>query len=130
VWIGNDDNTPLAGNHGGGLPAKIWKDFMSQALGLQAPPRAAPSAEPNPEGPVEPQDVPDLSDIPLGDGSTRVGIHPDGAVLSTDIRGVPFDVRIDRNGLRIDRNGEPIGRQDRDRRFDDPNGPDDGDDED
>ena len=38
VWIGNDDNTPLAGNHGGGLPARIWKDFMSQALGLRAPP--------------------------------------------------------------------------------------------
>ncbi|MBA4765862.1 MAG: transglycosylase domain-containing protein, partial [Erythrobacter sp.] len=31
VWIGNDDNSPLRGVSGGGLPARIWRDFMSQA---------------------------------------------------------------------------------------------------
>src|SRR5690606_30734402 len=36
VWIGNDDNTPLPGITGGGLPARIWKDFMQQALGERA----------------------------------------------------------------------------------------------
>ena len=122
VWIGNDDNTPLAGNHGGGLPAKIWKDFMSRALGLQPAPRPAPSASPNPEGPIQPQDVPDVGDIPLGEG-TRLNLRDGGAVLSTDIRGVPFDVRVDRNGLRVDRNGQPLGPGDRYRRDD----PDEGD---
>src|SRR3546814_15445690 len=33
VWVGNDDNSPLKGNvHGGGLPARIWRDFMSRAI--------------------------------------------------------------------------------------------------
>ena len=31
MWVGNDDNTPLSGIHGGGLPAQIWRDFMAQA---------------------------------------------------------------------------------------------------
>jgi len=48
VWVGNDDNSPLAGQiAGGGLPARIWRDFMSQAIGTGparalAPPLAAP----------------------------------------------------------------------------------------
>jgi penicillin-binding protein 1A len=48
VWIGNDDNTPLAGQMaGGGLPARIWRDFMTKAVGTApaktlAPPIAAP----------------------------------------------------------------------------------------
>ncbi|MEJ7925461.1 transglycosylase domain-containing protein [Sphingobium sp. AN641] len=33
VWVGNDDNTPLPGGAaGGGLPARIWRDFMSRAI--------------------------------------------------------------------------------------------------
>jgi len=97
VWVGKDDNTPLAGVSGGGLPARIWKDFMSQALGdRDAPARPAP----DPSGPVEPLDVPELEDIPLGDANLR--IREGEAVLSTDIRGVPFDVRLDENGVRID----------------------------
>ena len=97
VWIGNDDNAPLAGVSGGGLPARIWKDFMQQAIGERAGP-ARP--RPNPSGPVEPQDVPGIEDIPLGD--TDLQIRDGGAVLSTDIRGVPFDVTVDRNGVRVE----------------------------
>ena len=41
VWIGNDDNRPLPGTAGGGLPARIWRAFMSEALGTSA---AAPVA--------------------------------------------------------------------------------------
>jgi 1A family penicillin-binding protein len=29
VWIGYDDNTPLSGVTGGGLPAEIWKETMT-----------------------------------------------------------------------------------------------------
>ncbi len=29
VWVGNDDNSPTAGVVGGGMPALIWRDFMT-----------------------------------------------------------------------------------------------------
>ncbi|WP_164843930.1 transglycosylase domain-containing protein [Croceicoccus ponticola] len=29
VWVGRDDNGPIPGNHGGGNPAQIWRQFMS-----------------------------------------------------------------------------------------------------
>ena len=32
VWIGHDDNRPMPGVEGGGLPAMIWRNFMSEAL--------------------------------------------------------------------------------------------------
>ena len=32
VWIVRDDNRPLSGLSGGGLPAEIWRDFMSGSL--------------------------------------------------------------------------------------------------
>ncbi|HET9428255.1 MAG TPA: transglycosylase domain-containing protein [Allosphingosinicella sp.] len=34
VWVGNDDNSPLPGTSGGGVPAQIWRNFMSEALGI------------------------------------------------------------------------------------------------
>ncbi|MEP5759132.1 MAG: transglycosylase domain-containing protein [Litoreibacter sp.] len=30
VWIGNDDNTPLRGTTGGGLPAHIWRETVNR----------------------------------------------------------------------------------------------------
>lgn len=30
VWVGNDDNTPMKGVYGSGLPAKIWQQIMSK----------------------------------------------------------------------------------------------------
>ena len=97
VWVGNDDNTPLNGVSGGGLPARIWRDFMGQALGA----RAVPRPRPNPRGPVEPLDVPDLGDIPLGDGN-RIRFENGEAVVTTDIGGTPVDVRMGEDGVRID----------------------------
>ncbi|WP_443019061.1 transglycosylase domain-containing protein [Sphingomonas sp.] len=32
VWVGNDDNSPLHGVAGGGIPARIWRDFMAAAV--------------------------------------------------------------------------------------------------
>ncbi len=32
VWVGNDDNSPLPGIMGGGIPANIWNHFMQNAL--------------------------------------------------------------------------------------------------
>ena len=108
VWVGNDDNSPLPGAHGGGLPAQIWHDFMVQALKLAPAPRpASPTPSPNPSGPVQPQDVPNLNDIPLGDGNTDLQVDGNGATLSGNINGVPVNVRLDRNGLSVQ---QPTGR--------------------
>lgn len=45
VWVGNDDNTPNAGLSGGGLPARIWRDYMMRATGAAPMPRAEPVVE-------------------------------------------------------------------------------------
>ena len=42
VWIGNDDNRPLPGTAGGGLPARIWRAFRSEAIGARPETPAAP----------------------------------------------------------------------------------------
>ena len=100
VWIGNDDNSPLNGVTGGGLPARIWRDFMVGAKAGTAPaPRPSPQ-QTDPGGPIEPLDVPDIGDIPLGDGAT-LGVDGEGANIRTEIEGVPIDVRIDRDGVRL-----------------------------
>ena len=44
VWVGNDDNRPMAGVSGGGLPARIWRNFMMQALNLHPAPSVAKKA--------------------------------------------------------------------------------------
>ena len=53
VWIGNDDNSPLPGTSGGGAPARIWRAFMTEALGI----RAAPAAPPVPLSQADRRDV-------------------------------------------------------------------------
>jgi penicillin-binding protein 1A len=47
IWVGNDDNSPMAGSLvGGGLPARLWKGFMLAALQsegrLEREPEVAP----------------------------------------------------------------------------------------
>ena len=47
VWMGNDDNVPLRGVTGGGLPAEIWHETMKRVTaGL--PPRPLPIVVPAP----------------------------------------------------------------------------------
>ena len=38
VWVGNDDGTPMDGVGGGGIPARIWRDFMLVSVPGQGPP--------------------------------------------------------------------------------------------
>ena len=99
VWIGNDDNTPLKGITGGGLPARIWRDFMGQAV-KGAGPRAKPKPviAPNPDGPIEPLDLPDIPDLPIGSPDIRV--DPDkGVTVSGEIEGVPLDLTFGKDGV-------------------------------
>jgi penicillin-binding protein 1A len=53
VWMGYDNNTPLSGVTGGGLPAEVWHETMTRVLDGMIPlplPMTAPSGEP--AGPV------------------------------------------------------------------------------
>jgi 1A family penicillin-binding protein len=44
VWVGNDDDAPMKGVTGGAMPARIWRDFMQQALNDPAPETTSDSA--------------------------------------------------------------------------------------
>ena len=49
VWMGYDDNTPLEGVTGGGLPAEIWRETMVRVLNGMTPsplPMAPPAGGP------------------------------------------------------------------------------------
>lgn len=74
VWIGNDDNSPVAGAAGGGLPAHIWRDFMVRALGLTLPPV-----------PVEPDNATDENGIELEDVLNGAGVRVDEEGLQLDL---------------------------------------------
>jgi penicillin-binding protein 1A len=102
VWIGNDDNSPLAGVSGGGVPARIWRDFMVDAKGERAKPRPAH----NPRGPVQPQDLPDIPAIPIGE-KTQVGVAGGEAVISTEIGGNRIDLRLPVGGDRAPEDAPP-----------------------
>lgn len=93
VWVGNDDNTPLKGLTGGGLPAQIWRDFMRQARGAPAP---APQASPDPSGPVEPLDLPGPADPAITAPTIR--FENGKAVISTEVGGQAIDLQVDLGG--------------------------------
>jgi penicillin-binding protein 1A len=103
VWIGNDNNTPLRGVNGGGLPARIWADFMAQSIkgaGRKSAPK--PVSKPDPEGPIKPLDLPELPDIPINIDDTDIRINEkDGVTVNTDIGGVPLEVKLGRDGIDV-----------------------------
>jgi penicillin-binding protein 1A len=72
VWVGNDDNTPLPGIAGGGIPARIWRDFTARAIG-------EPSEEATPAERDEDlvNAIANVS-VETGIGNLNVGIGPDG----------------------------------------------------
>ncbi|MEL6528578.1 MAG: transglycosylase domain-containing protein [Pseudomonadota bacterium] len=106
IWVGNDDNSPLNKVTGGGLPARIWKDFMRGALSLKPAPR--PTASPDPEGPVQPLDVEESAEIPLDEDGSRLRFEEDGVSIETEIDGIPIEFRLDDNGIAV----EPIDPED------------------
>ncbi len=75
VWMGYDDNTPLTGVTGGGLPAEIWHEVMARVSEGTEPkplPKAIPESRfsPAPEGFVPPEGAyVQPEDVPWFDGS-------------------------------------------------------------
>lgn len=81
VWMGYDDNTPLEGVTGGGLPAEIWREVMVRVhegvppmpLPMDIPtPRRQPTAEPAAEAaPLALQGSPQPIDV-----TPQAGVQP------------------------------------------------------
>lgn len=99
VWVGNDDNSPLHGVAGGGIPARIWRDFMAAAVKSEPvrsrPPIVAPPIVPDEElfdfAPV-PEETPATSDDEVTVELSRPIEGPDDevdAVIVTDIAPPP-----------------------------------------
>ena len=99
VWIGNDDNSPLNGVTGGSVPAKIWRDFMRGALRIEAAPAPESDTSPDPEGPVQPLDVLEGQEIPIGQDGTTLRIEGNGVTLTKE--GVPVEVRVTEGGVAV-----------------------------
>ncbi|MCX8476864.1 MAG: PBP1A family penicillin-binding protein [Sphingomonas sp.] len=74
VWIGNDDNSPIPGLSGGGIPARVWRDFMVRALGVSLPP--APVVEDEFD-----------NEMTLEDVFNSVGEFVEGSGIETDVVG-------------------------------------------
>jgi len=75
VWVGNDDNAPMRRVAGGGLPAQIWREFMSYAI-------SAGQAKGEAAGPTDENSAIDEADIP-----EEVGLDPsllEGVEISDD----------------------------------------------
>lgn len=96
VWVGNDNNSPLRGINGGGLPARIWRDFMGSAIRGAAVPVARPVTPIAPEVPID-----------LGNSSVTLG-NDSSLTVSTEIGGVPLNLKLDRDGIAVT---PPSGRQ-------------------
>ena len=73
VWMGYDDNTPLKGVTGGGLPAEIWREAMKR-VHQGVPIKALPMVLPAPAQVVFEGDVNEVA--PISVDATPVGRTP------------------------------------------------------
>ena len=105
VWIGNDDNSPLKGVTGGSTPARIWREFMLGALKIEAAPTPEAADTPDPEGPVQPLDVLEGEEIPLGQDGPSLRIEGNGVTIRQD--GVPVEVRLGEGGVVVQPSSAP-----------------------
>lgn len=68
VWMGYDDNTPLSGVTGSGLPAEIWHETMlrvHEGLPPQPLPMLRPAPRPEPVQPLPQRRVPQAGTNPI-----------------------------------------------------------------
>ncbi|MES2156940.1 MAG: PBP1A family penicillin-binding protein [Pseudomonadota bacterium] len=88
VWIGNDDNTPLPGGAaGGGIPARIWRNFMGGAIN-----------EAVEDAPEETQDadlVNAIANVTVETGIGNVGVGVDEGGMTVNIGGNQLRIPTD-----------------------------------
>ncbi|MFM7028096.1 MAG: transglycosylase domain-containing protein [Chakrabartia sp.] len=99
VWIGRDDNKPLGGMHGGGLPAQIWRDFMGQAIAGAARPEE-PENEQLPENAMENVTADLVPEVQIEGADVDLGEDPKLKVQG-NIGGVDVNVNVNRNGVTV-----------------------------
>jgi penicillin-binding protein 1A len=80
VWMGYDDNTPLAGVTGGGLPAEIWHEVMAR-ITEGAPVNDLPMLVPEPRLPPQP----DYTDPNMPDPAIQDPAYQDPAQPAQEI---------------------------------------------
>lgn len=108
VWIGNDDNSPMQGIRGGGLPARIWRQFMGEALPGAVPQRRSAPVAPPEEIDPDPVIGPLLEGEIEGQvGGANVRVTPEGLTISGDVGGAPVEVTVDGNGANVQRQRPP-----------------------
>jgi 1A family penicillin-binding protein len=94
VWVGNDDNSPMQGVSGGGLPARIWHDFVDGAdrvktaeapLPAEAP--ATTAEAPRQVAPLRgPARVVDTATLRIGDRAVQLaGVIGQGGDYARDM---------------------------------------------
>lgn len=89
VWIGNDDNAPLPGGAaGGGVPARIWRNFMSGAI--NEPVEDTSDAEQDPDL------VNAIANVAVESGIGNVGVGVDEGGLTVNIG--PNQIRLPIDG--------------------------------
>ena len=111
VWIGRDDNKPLGGIHGGGLPAQIWREFTGEAI-AGAMPAQEPEEVPLPEDLLGNDLINALPPVDIQDADIQLGDDP-SIRLQTGVGGSNLDVNINRDGVTVQpgaREGEPPPR--------------------
>ncbi len=105
VWVGNDDNSPNPGLSGGGIPARIWRDFMQEALGVGAPAPVVEAVE---------DDFGGLFDD-MGEGL----VNADAGEFDGEVEGLGVNLRFGRDGIEVrpsDEGGPDAPPVERDRR--------------
>ena len=90
VWIGNDDNSPLPGGAaGGGVPARIWRNFMSGAINE--------TVEDAPEDTQDPDLVNAIANVAVETGIGNVGMDVDENGMTVNIGGNQLRIPIDQS---------------------------------
>jgi penicillin-binding protein 1A len=86
VWVGNDDNAPMRGVVGGGMPAQIWKDFMRFAESRRAPPPPPEPVEEQAPEELEPADLEGLEPVApeAGEPAAEPEAAPEGAAAPAE----------------------------------------------
>jgi penicillin-binding protein 1A len=80
VWVGRDDNKPIPGLAGGGLPARIWRSFMTRATGAKPLGVKVPAA-------IDPDAFDAHGNFTLGNMDIGLDLDEGGLHLSTHPHG-------------------------------------------
>ncbi len=92
VWVGDDDNKPNPGLSGGGVPARVWRAFMEQALNVA--PRVRPATA-IPDEAIDPDALP--GDDDTDDGRSQNTAGP-ALGLEGNVKAFGLDLHVGRDG--------------------------------